>query len=262
MLNRAERERLKRVLPQGSVATKRWLMSLGFSRHFLDNAVKSDLLTPKVPGVYAYYPGNNVSWQGVVSSLQKMEGSPVHVGGLTALEFEGISHYANLSSRPPVYLYGPPPFPDWPSRLNVAAHLVFKSTRRLFSDVFLNNEKNLYRSKEWRDDAPPLLYACPELAYLETLCDLGAGVTFEHADELMQGAVNFSPRKLNGLLQSCKHVKVKRAFLFFAARHKHSWFDLLDMDEYDLGEGKREIFKGGVLDKEMQITVPKELKLS
>ena len=85
------------------------------------------------------------------------------------------------------------------------------------------------------------------------------GVSFEHADALMQGLHNLSPRKLDVLLMACCNIKVKRLFLWLAERHTHAWFKYLTPEQYDLGSGKRVVAKEGRLAKHWQITVPKEM---
>ncbi|SES82972.1 type IV toxin-antitoxin system AbiEi family antitoxin domain-containing protein, partial [Thorsellia anophelis] len=68
-----------------------------------------------------------------------------------------------------------------------------------------------------------------------------------------------SPRKLDILLKACKSVKAKRLFFWLAKRQAYSWFDKLNVENYDLGSGKRVIVKGGTLDKEYLITVPEHI---
>jgi hypothetical protein len=41
-----------------------------------------------------------------------------------------------------------------------------------------------------------------------------------------------------------------------AEHHNHAWFKRLDQSSIDLGSGKREIVKGGILDKKYKIVVP------
>ena len=94
---------------------------------------------------------------------------------------------------------------------------------------------------------------------LELLVDLPNAVTFEHANELMQGLVNLSPRKLDALLKACKSVKVKRLFFWLAKRQSYPWFSKLNVADYDLGSGKRVVAKGGKLDTDYLITVPSHM---
>jgi hypothetical protein len=51
-------------------------------------------------------------------------------------------------------------------------------------------------------------------------------------------------------------VKVKRLFLWSAETIGHAWFDRLDLAQVDLGKGKRQLYKGGRLNRKYQITVP------
>ncbi len=76
---------------------------------------------------------------------------------------------------------------------------------------------------------------------------------------LMEGLTNLSPRRLQGLLESCRSVKVKRLFFFFADRHPHAWLKRLDKHTVDLGKGKRLLVKGGKLNSTYHITVPEEM---
>ena len=98
--------------------------------------------------------------------------------------------------------------------------------------------------------------AAPEQAYLEVLADVPDRVSFEHADQLMQGLTSLSPRRLDVLLKGCRHIKVKRLFFFFATRYDYGWLKHLDRKAYDLGSGKRVVARGGKLDGDYLITVP------
>lgn len=81
-------------------------------------------------------------------------------------------------------------------------------------------------------------------------------MSFEHADNLMQGLTSLSPRRLDALLKACRHVQVKRLFFFFADRHPYAWRKELNPADYDLGSGKRSVVPGGKLDATWLITVP------
>jgi hypothetical protein len=94
---------------------------------------------------------------------------------------------------------------------------------------------------------------------LELLDELPEHESFHQADMLMEGLANLSPRRLQGLLEACRSVKVKRLFFFFADRHRHAWLKKLDKSKVDLGSGKRMLVRGGKLDRTYQITVPEDL---
>lgn len=61
------------------------------------------------------------------------------------------------------------------------------------------------------------------------------------------------------LLEGTSNIRVKRMFLYMAEKAGHYWFEELDTDKIDLGAGKLQLVKNGVLKKKYSITVPKEL---
>jgi hypothetical protein len=54
-------------------------------------------------------------------------------------------------------------------------------------------------------------------------------------------------------------VKVKRLFLYLADKAGHEWLSYINIQNIDLGTGKRSIVEGGIYIPEYRITVPKEL---
>ena len=54
-------------------------------------------------------------------------------------------------------------------------------------------------------------------------------------------------------------MKVKRLFLYLAEKAGHEWFCHINLDNVDLGSGKRAIVSDGVYVSEYLITVPREL---
>jgi hypothetical protein len=259
----AYKQSLKALLPYGMLATKKWLAEQGLSAHALDNAVKTETLLLLATGVYSQY-SRSVSWEGVVASMQRMEKEdvesvpPVVVGGLSALTLSGLSQYLSLSSTPHIHLYVQGKLPTWLARLSLPVEFEGHSTSKLWPQWLLK-DKVFTKEHEWEAELPPVYFSCPEKAMLELLVDLPNAVTFEHANELMQGLVNLSPRKLDALLKACKSVKVKRLFFWLAKRQSYPWFSKLNVADYDLGSGKRVVAKGGKLDTDYLITVPSHM---
>ena len=257
------KQSLKALLPYGMLATKRWLAEQGLSAHALDNAVKTETLLLLATGVYSQY-SRSVSWEGVIASMQRMEkdgsenASPVVVGGLSALGLSGLSQYLSLGNTPHIHLYVQGRLPTWLARLSLPMKFEGHRTSKLWPESVLQN-KAFIKEHEWEAELPPVYFSCPEKAILELLMDLPDRVTFEHADELMQGLVNLSPRKLDTLLKACKSVKAKRLFFWMAKRQAYPWFSKLNVKDYDLGSGKRVVAKGGKLDTDYLITVPSNM---
>lgn len=244
------------VLPLGVLATRKGLLAQRVSVHKLDNALKSEKLVSLAPGVYARN-GLPVAWQGLVLGLQRLypEGS---IGGLSALEIQGLGHYAPLASERTVHFYAPANEPTWLQKLNLGCKVVWHKSESLWLPS-LAEVKNRFSEVPWRDDLEGLKISCPEKALLELLEDVPANVSFDYADALMQGLTSLSPIKLERLLFACTSVKVKRLFFWLASRYQYPWLKKLDFNKFDLGSGKRVLVQGGKLDKQFQITVPEHL---
>ncbi len=256
-LRKETTKKLHKLLPHGLIATKKWLLEQGVSRHTLDNQVKSGQLVPVATAVYSK-PNVMLTWQGVVCSLQNLMKEDVLVGGITAVKLLGFGHYLSTSRKITVHLYAQAKAPSWLNKLLPDVTFVWHGTQRLWQPEISTN-KNLATQHTWREDLPPLYLSSVEKAYLELLIEVPESVSFEHADEIMQGLTSLSPRKLRQLLQNCRNVKVKRLFFWFAERHAYPWIKKLNPDDFDLGSGKRLLIKGGKLDHKYQITVPEHM---
>lgn len=252
----AQKHTLDALLPFGMIATKQWLLSKGLNLHSIDNALKSKKLVKQTTGVYAR-TGVPVTWQGIVCSLQRMSEQVVHVGGLSALELLGFSHYLS-DKKTTVHLYSQSKLPSWLGKLNIATNFKWHGTKTLWLPESLDLE-NYVMQHSWREELPSMKVSCSEKAYLEMLMSVPTSISFEHADELMQGMTSLSPKKLIVLLHACRNVKVKRLFFWLAERQNYGWNKKLDYKEFDLGKGKRVIASKGQLNKKYLITVPEHL---
>ncbi|KMW73163.1 hypothetical protein TI10_08600 [Photorhabdus luminescens subsp. luminescens] len=257
MLNTEARRQLKELLPVGMLATKQWLVAQGLNLHFVDNAVRSKTLLPLAAGVFSQF-SCHLNWQGVVASLQRMSETPIHLGGLTALEIAGLAHYVTRSHIRTVHLYSSEPLPRWLTRVPLDVYFKGHRTQALWPENLIADPTWL-RQEQWREGMPALQFSCPERAIFEVLGDVPKAVSFEHAEHLMQGLYNLSPRKLDALLLACSSIKVKRLFLWLAEKHQHAWFKKLEPRKYNLGAGKRVITTKGRLDNTWLITVPKDM---
>ena len=269
--------RLEKDLPEGLVVDSAWLDARGIASNLRAYYVKSGWLEQPVRGLYRR-PRGTISWQQVVISLQTLMGVPLIVGGRTALEMQGFVHYLMPQIRT-IHLYGSDRPPGWLGKLELPQQFIYHNSAKLFrndpitrglSNLALDTTNGQIRDLtflqsggltelSWGQWDWPLTLSWPERAFLEMLDELPKKESFHHADMMMQGAANFSPRRLQKLLVDCRSVKVKRLFFFFADRHEHAWRKRLDKSAIDLGSGKRMLVKGGKLDPVYQITVPEDI---
>jgi hypothetical protein len=270
--NADRRQLLLNLVPEGLPVTKQWLMnqSPDFDRHALDNLLKSKQLMPLAPGVYMR-PGTHLTWQGVISALQTIFRTELSVGGLTALELQGLAHYLPLSRQRTVHLYGKDSLPAWLEMALPDVHFVRHNRLSSIGATGLVNREYDTQERSFIDaetpgqraSAWPFTMSSPERAYLEVLMDVPEAISFEHADQLLQGMTTLSPRRMEQLLRKCANVKVRRLFYWIAERHSYAWLKKLPapdkLDELGLGSGNRVLARGGRLDPKYRITIPEEM---
>lgn len=256
------------LVPHGLLVTRAWLTASGANRHTIDNWIKSQRLVSVMPGVLKR-PDTELTWQGVVCSFQRMDRHWLTVGGLTALTLQGMGHYLSADEEKTIHLYGQAKLPPWINRLVPGTvfirHPYINTTpkwRATISELHLRLWKRLYWPYGF--DKLQIDVSSPELAFFEILADVPNDISFEHADQLLQGLTSLSPKILNGLLEYCDNVKVKRLFLWLSERNQMPWLKRLELQKFSvdsgaLGSGKRVIASGGKLDRKYLITVPQEM---
>jgi hypothetical protein len=268
-VNALRRKKLRDLIPEGVVVSRKWLFQQEFSRHALDNLIKSAQLHSIVNGVYTR-ADSKPTWQGVVFYLQSILGLNLTIGGLTALEMQGMAHYLPMADKRIVHLFGTDKMPAWVNTVVKNVNFIWHSEIELLGSIkemrppesipkSSDPLRQFSRSQSWKDGIEDLIISSPERAYLEVLLDVPRKISFEHADQLLQGLTNLSPRSLQLLLEQCENIKVRRLFFWFAERQKYSWLEKLKVEKINMGSGKRMLFKGGKLDKKYQITVPEYL---
>lgn len=257
--------RLQQILPEGLPVDSEWLQKQGYSRQLIAKYLRHGWLASPVRGVYRRDSAmiDPRRWEPVVISMQTLLDVPVTVGGRTALDLHGLSHYLSMSAPTEVQLYGTELPPSWVNKLPLKQRFVFQSTK-----LFKTSDGGIDRSTEyqqanftqykWGASEWSILISTPERAILELLDELPTHESFHQADVLMEGLSNLRPKYLHCLLVDCKSIKTKRLFLWFARRHNHAWLKNLDTENVDIGKGKRMIVPGGKLDPKYLITVPEE----
>ena len=267
--------RLQTLLPDGLLVDARWLTAQGYSRQLRAKYVAAGWLESPCRGVYRRPSAAPVHWQHVVASLQFAMQRPPAIGGRTALELSGYEHYLSLGDLRQVTLYGESTLPLWPNAL-VGPLFVHRNAHRLFpapstpagaaqlrtaahsgSDALRSGPDHLV----WRrlDNGLGVVMSSAERAALEMLEELPNRLSFHEADMYMGSLTALHPKRVSALLTTCASVKAKRLFLWFAERHEHQWFDQLDLENVNLGSGKRSLVGGGKLDAKYGITVPATL---
>ena len=118
-----------------------------------------------------------------------------------------------------------------------------------------------FTRKTWGMWDWPMVVSTPERAVLETIDVLPQWEgCFDLVDKFLESVFpdDLNALHMNTLLKRCNSIKTKRMFMWFAERHGFDCLDAIDIDAIDLGSGKRQIFKGGRLHTNYNITMPLE----
>jgi hypothetical protein len=245
-----------RKWPKATVVTQTWLNRLGVSSKLADWHVGSGWLVRFGSRAFIQ-PGAKVGWQGALHALQTQLGMTVHVGGRTALELQGRSHFVPVGRQKKVTLISDEPeqLPAWfrnhrwevdleHSCLSLFERVPDKTTTRLDCGGF------------------DVAISSAERAIMEEMRRARNNEDIRNVHQLMEGINTLRPKVIQELLENCRSAKVKRLFLWSAETIGHSWFGNLDPSRVDLGKGKRQIYKDGHLNRKYQITVPKTEEVS
>ena len=255
--------RLKPLLdkvPPGFMVDTPWLKGRGIDPKSIHDYVAHGWLERVVRGVYrrptpeGVNEDSDVAWQVPLLSLQWIMNHDVHLGGESALELAGFSHYLSLGHISRVHTYGD--VPSWLRRLPIHTQFVVHR-RALFGDD-LTGIIEADRDPQSESSAAiamptigiwrwPIKASSPERAILEALDELPNHASFHNLDMIFEGLVSLRPRQLTSLLSTCRSVKVRRLFFVFADRHRHAWRKHIETSQIDFGSGPRALVEGGKL---------------
>ena len=187
---------------------------------------------------------DEVGWQGVLYGIQGKSATTLHAGAKTALSLKGYGHYLNFREGK-VFL-----FSDMNENSNIwlgkNPQLVLKRT-----EVFDYDKPDYLTS--YNTGTFEIKIASPELAAFEMLYLTPQEESFDEAEKIMEGLTTLRPRLVQSLLEECKSIKVKRLFLFLSEKHEHNWLKELQLENINLGSGKRVVVKNGILNKKYNI---------
>lgn len=248
-------EKLNKLLSSwmpGTVYTSSWLKEKGYGADILNGYKKSGWIRSFGRGAYVRF-NDEPAWEGGLYAIQEQLQLPVYVGGVTALQLQGYSHYVTHQlTRCHLYTYEKIKLPKWfrshDWEVDLKLHI---STLLETSDLAI---------KQISQNKIPLTIAAPERAILEVLSHVDSEPSFNHAWQIMEGLTTLRPEIMQSLLKLSNSVKVNRLCLYMAEKNQFQWFNKLNKETINLGSGKRSIVKGGKFNEDYQITVPAKLE--
>ncbi|MGM0429730.1 MAG: type IV toxin-antitoxin system AbiEi family antitoxin [Pseudomonadota bacterium] len=243
--------KLLRAQPAGVVLCSAWLIDNGYSNDLQKRYKKSRWFESIGTGALIRY-GDEVDYLGAVYAMQTQLGLSIHPGGKTALTLQGKAHYLELSPKH-VQLFGGQGehLPLWFKKRDWALNVQSTLTKFLPPKLGLTEISH----KQFK-----VKVSEPARAIMECLYLAPESQPLAEVYELMESLNNLRPASVQKLLEACNSVKVKRLFLYLADKADHEWVQYLNLDNVNLGSGKRAIVVDGVYVAKYQITVPKELE--
>jgi len=234
----------------GTVLLAAWLEKNGISRELQKYYLKSGWLESYGVGAFKR-PSENVQWVGAINSIQRQTDLPLHVGGLSSISLQGLSHYVRLEKEP-LYVFSTQyvKLPKWFLDQGWGKQIIHIRTKFLPADLALF---------EYSQDGLKLQISSPERAILECLHQTPNRLDMVECYQILEGLSNLRPNVLQELLEKCNSIKVKRLFLFMADKAKHQWLSFVDQTKIELGNGDRILVEGGVYISKYRISIPKEL---
>jgi hypothetical protein len=236
--------------PLGIVLSSAWLVEQGYSLD-LQKRYKKSLWFDSIGTGALIRHGDQVDYLGGIYALQSQLGLFVHPAGKTALSLQGKAHYVELSTKK-VQLFGgnEDSLPLWFKNRDWGLRVESKLTSFLPPELALVEiDHKSFKVK----------ISSPARAVMECLYLAPKSQPLMEVYELMEGLNNLRPSTVQQLLEACTSVKVKRLFLYLADKAGHEWLSYINLDNVDLGSGKRAVVTDGVYVSKYQITVPKAL---
>lgn len=236
--------------PAGTIGVQPWLEKRNIYRQLSNKYAALGWLVKIGSGAYVR-SGEKPTWQGGVYALQQGLGLEVHVGGLSALEELGSSHYIPLGKQRRLFVYShgtnqPRYLPKWFVDLDDTS-VSYMPTPLFNSDVGLTyRDFGFFKIK----------ISTVERALFEVLSLTPHRISYEHACLLMEYQNTLRDDLVEKLLQECNSQIVKRLFLYLARKFSLDFLPHINLQNVDLGSGPRQVGQGKVFDKDLNLYVP------
>ncbi len=244
--------KLKKLLkewPSNTVVSTDWLKEKGISASNIQKYYNSGWIE-RYGSRGGYRKAEEIiSWSGVLYGwLYK---GNAHIGGLTALELHGSGHFIS-SKQNNIYLFTTKTneqIPNWVQN-------TFERKVKLTKLTILNNNLGIEKYDFGNYSLP---VSTRERAIFELIWGINKFISPSYCELVFENLATLRAELMQNLLENCSSVKVKRLILFLAEKHKHSWYNQLNLKKINLGNGIRQITKGGKYNSKYKIVYPSEM---
>ncbi|MFC2308874.1 MAG: type IV toxin-antitoxin system AbiEi family antitoxin domain-containing protein [Bacteroidota bacterium] len=226
----------------------KWLSKQGYSPQLLKRYRSSGWLSALDRGVM-YRAREPLSAFGALQSYNVQMNKTFRIAAHSALELWNYNHYVPMGKPVLMVVSEKDSTPQW-MKLEV-----FDRKFKVFSTkVFTVPQVTTLSYWDWN-----LLVSSPEQAFMECLLLTPRHYSYMDLFYIMEQLTTLRPDVVQLLLETTKHYRLKRLFLYMAEKAGHYWFEEIDLAAVDIGTHKLQLAKSGIYIGKYKMTIPKEL---
>jgi len=201
-------------------------------------------------GAYQF-PEAELSFEGIIHSLQKDLSLQVYPGAKTALEMAGIRQYYREKERIYLYTASKTNLPLWAANYNYEREFrVIKSSRWNDREFQVNPNTKSFE----------FFIASKELAIVQQIELVGKGESFEETAQLFELLDSMDPDLLNMVLKKASK-RSRRIFKLFSELYKHPWHKDISDKILDSGDSVITVEKGGRYLSQYKLVIPENFNV-
>jgi len=235
--------------PFGTIATTKWLETLGISRKLASKYKSNGWLKSFGQGAFCR-PQDKIDWYGALYALQFQLDLNAHIGAKTALELHGFAHDIPMG-RPNIDILKSPHtlVPRWFFEHPWEERMRITQCNLLPPQIGMEEKSmgNFSIKLSSRERAVlELVYLAPRL------------YSFDEIPIIMTSLGSLRGNLLRELLTKCTSEKVKRLILYFGDKHNHAWRKKIDEKKLQIGSTPLKIVPNeGKYNSKYNILLPK-----
>ena len=230
--------------------TTQKLKNMGVNNTLIQRYKESNWIESIGRGAYKF-PEAELSFEGMIHSLQMDLSLNVHPGAKTALEMAGIRQYYREKEKIYLFTNSKTNLPLWAGNYRYERELrIIRSSKWNDKECLVNpNTKDF-----------EFFIASKELAIIQQIELVGRGESFEETAQLFELLDSMDPDLLKKVLKKAS-IRSRRIFKFFSDFYKHPWNKHINKKILDSGNSVITVEKGGRYLSQYKLVIPESFNV-
>ncbi|MEN8155281.1 MAG: type IV toxin-antitoxin system AbiEi family antitoxin domain-containing protein [Acidobacteriota bacterium] len=225
--------------------TTQKLKNMGVNNTLIQRYKESNWIESIGRGAYKF-PEAELSFEGMMHSLQTDLSLHVYPGAKTALEMAGIRQYYREKEKIYLFIDSKTNLPLWAGNYRYERELrVIKSSKWDDKEFLVNPNTKGFE----------FFIASKELAIVQQIELVGKGESFEETAQLFELLDSMDPDLLKKILKNASK-RSRRIFKFFSDFYRHPWNKHISKKVLDSGNSVITIEKGGKYLSQYKLVIP------